>query len=110
MELIGTALARPARMQEHSIPSIPLTFTPQSAVAFASLLAVVVVALIYFAVQRQPVVKPSNDGQPVIAKRVEPSPTATQEVVKQASEGEGENGISPQPPKVTKSLSSMSST
>lgn len=31
MELTGTAFARTDRMQEHTIPSTPLIFTPQSA-------------------------------------------------------------------------------
>src|SRR5437588_7174170 len=38
------------------------TFTPQSAVALVSVLAVVAFALIYFTVSRQPV-NPSNAGQ-----------------------------------------------
>ncbi|MDQ3918094.1 MAG: zf-HC2 domain-containing protein [Acidobacteriota bacterium] len=48
------------------------TFTPQSAVAFASLLAVVALAVIYFAVLRQPG-KPVNSNQGAIAKVEEKS-------------------------------------
>ena len=65
-------------------------FTPQTAVAFASLLAVVAVAVIYFAVHRQTAML-GGDKNSVIVRvaptNVNPSPTATQEVVKQASEG-----------------------
>ena len=76
-------------------------FTPQSAVAFASVLAVVAFALIYFNVSKQPV-KPSNDGQSEIAKNVKPAPTATQEVVKQPTETGNLDGIVPQPSKENK--------
>lgn len=53
------------------------TFTPQTAAAFASLLAVVALAVIYFAVLRQPS-KPVNPKQDAIAKVEEKSsPVAT---------------------------------
>ena len=72
-------------------------FTPQTAVAFASVLVVIAFAVIYFAVHRQPVVKPSSDDQSEIAKNVKPSPRATQEVVNQPT-GTGDlKGIAPQP-------------
>ncbi|HYY96840.1 MAG TPA: zf-HC2 domain-containing protein [Pyrinomonadaceae bacterium] len=53
------------------------TFTPQKAAAFASLLAVVALAVIYFAVLRQPS-RPVNSNQGAIAKVEEKSsPVAT---------------------------------
>ena len=76
-------------------------FTPQTAVAFASLLAVVAFAIIYFAVHRQPVVKQSNDGQSEIAKNVNPSPTATQEIIEPTGTGKVD-GIVPQSSKKNK--------
>jgi anti-sigma factor RsiW len=51
-------------------------FTPQSAAAFASLLAVVAFALIYFAVNRQPN-KPAGSNQNVIAKNEAPTQPPT---------------------------------
>jgi hypothetical protein len=49
-------------------------FTPQRAAAFASILAVVAVALIYFAVNRQPS-RPASQGE--IAKNTQPAPPST---------------------------------
>src|SRR5205085_2730771 len=74
----------------------------QTAVAFASVLVVIAFAVIYFAVHRQPVVKPSNDGQSEIAKNVKPSPRATQEVGTQPTGTGNVDGSGPQPSKENK--------
>jgi Putative zinc-finger len=52
------------------------SFTPQRAAAFASVLAVVALAVIYFAVQRQPS-KSVNPNQGQVAKVEKPAPVAT---------------------------------
>jgi anti-sigma factor RsiW len=52
------------------------SFTPQRAAAFASLLAVVALAVIYFVVQRQPS-KSANPNQGQFAKVEKPTPVAT---------------------------------
>jgi len=74
-------------------------FTPQGAAAFASLLAVVALAVIYFAVLRQPG-KPVNDNR-VIAKAENTPPAATPEVGKKAEEIKNIGESELQPPEVS---------
>ena len=67
--------------------------TPQRAAAFASILAVVAVALIYFAVNRQPS-RPANQGE--IAKNTQPAPPSTTSSTQtdgNATNGNGTNKI-----------------
>lgn len=76
-----------------------LSFTPQSAAAFAGLLAVVALAVIYFAVNRQ-TVKPTNVNQGEIAKAEQTPPFATPEAGKQPNEIRNVSEGSSQPTKV----------
>ncbi|HZT59173.1 MAG TPA: zf-HC2 domain-containing protein [Pyrinomonadaceae bacterium] len=64
-------------------------FTPQRAAAFASILAVVAVALIYFAVNRQPS-KPAVSKQDEIASNIKNTPPSTPTSV--ATNGNETNG------------------
>jgi anti-sigma factor RsiW len=75
------------------------SFTPQRAAAFASLLAVVALAVIYFVVQRQPV-KPANRGAEIARKVENTAPPATPEPSKSPAEVKkdgGENAPTPIP-------------
>jgi hypothetical protein len=65
--------------------------TPQRAAAFASILAVVAVALIYFAVNRQPS-RPAVSKQDEIASNVKNTPPSTPTSV--ATNGNDKNGVS----------------
>ena len=77
------------------------TFTPQGAAAFASVLAVVALAFIYFAVVRQPG-KSANDTPQIAQKVVNAPPVATPEAVKSSDEVKSVEGGGEQTPKVTK--------
>jgi Putative zinc-finger len=77
------------------------TFTPQGAAAFASVLAVVALAFIYFAVTRQP--GKSANNKPQIARNVgNAPPVATPEAAKPSDEVKSIDGGGEQAPKVTK--------
>lgn len=70
------------------------TFTPQSAAAFASVLAVVALAVIYFAVLRQPG-KPVNPKQDAIAKVEEKAPPVVTAKDKQVDEVQPADEVKP---------------
>jgi hypothetical protein len=72
-------------------------FTPRSAAAFASLLAVVALALIYFAVVRHPG-KPANDGSQM-AKADKTSPAPVPEVRMSSDEVKNTEEVNVHPPK-----------
>ena len=75
-----------------------LNFTPQSAAAFAGLLAVVALAVIYFAVQRQ-TGKPSSFNRGEIARAGNTPPVAIPGAGKQTDEVKNANEDGTQPPK-----------
>ena len=75
-------------------------FTPRGAAAFASVLAVVALAFIYFAVTRQPG-KSANNGPQIAQNVVNVPPVAKPEAGKPSDEVESVDGGSEQPPKVT---------